>query len=117
MVGPCTQHAPKIFCALGPCTQHALCLIIAQPFRNVRMEDFAHECYSVEMFQNAYKRVVIPLNDKSFWPKVDIGVVVGASLAKRPVGQQRKNHFKSCLEGGSGKKPSMKDNEKARKLV
>jgi hypothetical protein len=81
------------------------------------MEDFVHEYYSIEMFQNAYKRVVIPLGDKSFWPKMDIGVAVGAPLAKRPVGRQWKNRFKGCLEGGSGKKPSAKDNEKTRKLV
>jgi hypothetical protein len=35
-----------------PC-QHALCLIIAQPFKNVKMEEFVHEYYSVEKFQNA----------------------------------------------------------------
>jgi hypothetical protein len=35
-----------------PC-QYALCLIIAQPFRNVKMEEFVHEYYSVEKFKNA----------------------------------------------------------------
>jgi hypothetical protein len=64
--------------------------IIAQAFKNVKMEEFVHEYYSVEKFQNAYKKVVIPLCDKSFWPKVDIGVPVGAPIAKRHVGQQRK---------------------------
>jgi hypothetical protein len=54
------------------------------------MEEFVHEYYSVEKFQNAYKMVVIPLCDKSFWPEVDIGVLVGAPLSKRPVGRQRK---------------------------
>jgi hypothetical protein len=97
-----------------PC-QHVLCLIIAQPFRNVKMEEFVHEYYSVEKFQNTYKRVMTPLCDKSFWPEVDIGVSVGAPLGKRLVGRQRKNRFKSCLEGGSGKKTTDKDKEKQRK--
>jgi hypothetical protein len=39
--------------------QHALCLIIAQPFRNVRLEEFIDDCYFVEKFQAAYKRVVV----------------------------------------------------------
>jgi hypothetical protein len=58
-----------------PC-QHALCLIIAQPFRNVKLEEFVDEYYSMEKFQNAYKRVVVPLGDKSFRPEVDIEVLV-----------------------------------------
>jgi hypothetical protein len=99
-----------------PC-QHALCLIIAQPFRDVKMEDFVHEYYSVQKFQNAYRRVVIAVGDKSFWPVVDFEVSVGAPLAKRPVGRQRKNRIKSCLEGGSGKKSSANENEKTRKLI
>jgi hypothetical protein len=97
-----------------PC-QHTLCLIIAQPFRDVKLEEFVDEYYSIEMFQNAYKRVVVPLGDKSFWPQVDIGVPVGAPLCKRPIGRQQKNRFKGCLEGGSGKNTT--DNEKTRKLI
>jgi hypothetical protein len=81
------------------------------------MEEFVHEYYSVEKFQNAYKMVVIPLCDKSFWPKVDIGVLVGAPLSKRPVGRQRKGRSKNCLEGGSGKKPSDKEKEKTKKMI
>jgi hypothetical protein len=73
-----------------PC-QHALCLIIAQPFRDVKLEEFVDEYYYVEKFQNAYKRVVVPLGDKSFWPQVNIGVIVGAPLSKRPMGRQQKN--------------------------
>jgi hypothetical protein len=44
-------------------------------------------------------------------------VVVGVSLAKRPMGRQRKNRFESCLEGGSGKKPSDNEEEKTRKMI
>jgi ribosomal protein L44E len=73
--------------------------------------------YSVEKFQNAYKWVVTPLGDKSFWPVVDISKAVGAPLAKRPMGWQQKNRIKSCLESGSGKKPSGNAKEKTRKLI
>jgi hypothetical protein len=48
-----------------PC-QHALCLIIAQPFRNIKLEEFIGNYYYMEKFKNAYKRVVVPLGDKSF---------------------------------------------------
>jgi hypothetical protein len=68
-------------------------------------------------FRIAYKRIVVPLGDKSFWPAVDIGVVVGVPLAKRPVGRQRKNRFESCLEGGSEKRPSANEKEKIRKMI
>jgi hypothetical protein len=40
------------------------------------LEEFIDDYYSIEKFKNAYKRVVVPLGDKSFWPKVDIGVPV-----------------------------------------
>jgi hypothetical protein len=99
-----------------PC-QHALCLIIAQPFRDVKLEEFVDKYYSVEKFQNAYKRVVVPLGDKSFWSEVDIDEEVGAPLAKRPVGRQRKNRIKGYLEGGSGKKPSDKEKGKNKEVV
>jgi hypothetical protein len=71
----------------------------------------------VEKFQNAYKRIVSPLCDKSFWPEVDIGVPVGAPLSKRHVGRQQKGRFKSSLEGGSVKKQSDKDKKKTKKMV
>jgi hypothetical protein len=40
------------------------------------LEEFIDDYYSIEKLKNAYKRVVVPLGDKSFWPKVDIGVPV-----------------------------------------
>jgi hypothetical protein len=52
-----------------PC-QHALCLIIAQPFRNVKLEELVDNYYSVEKFKNAYKRIIVSLGDKSFCPKL-----------------------------------------------
>jgi hypothetical protein len=79
------------------------------------LEEFVDEYYYVEKFQNAYKMVVVPLGDKSLWPQVNIGVTIRAPLCKRPVGRQRKNRMKGCLEGGSGKKAT--DKEKTKKLI
>jgi hypothetical protein len=59
------QHTSK------PC-QHALVVIIAQEFRDVRMEHFVDEYFSVEKFKKAYKRRVKQLGDNNFWPKVEI---------------------------------------------
>jgi hypothetical protein len=56
-----------------------------------QIEGVVDEYYFVEKFQNAYKWVVTPLGDKSFWLVVDISEAVGAPLAKRPVGWQQKN--------------------------
>jgi hypothetical protein len=70
----------------------------------------------MEKFKNAYKRIVVPLGDKSFWPKVGIRVPVQAPLVKRPVGRQMRNRMKGCFEGGSGKKKSGKEKEKTKKL-
>ncbi|CAA0829597.1 Unknown protein [Striga hermonthica] len=51
------QHTGK------PC-QHALALITQQPFRDVMMENFVNDYYSVERFKNAYKRIIEPLPDR-----------------------------------------------------
>jgi hypothetical protein len=91
------QHTGK------PC-QHGLTVIIAQDVRNVGMENFVDDYYSVDKFRKAYMRRIPPIGDRSFWPKVDFSNEVCAPIAKRGVGRQRKNRMKSCLEGGSGKK-------------
>lgn len=52
------QHTGK------PC-HHALALITAQPIRDVKMEDFVNEYYSVQRFKDCYKRLIEPLPDKS----------------------------------------------------
>ena len=98
------QHTGK------PC-QHALALITQQPTRDVQMENFVNEYYSVERFKNAYKRLIEPLPDRSQWVKVDLELEIGAPLGRRSVGRQRKNRIKGALEGGSGGK------KKTEKLV
>jgi hypothetical protein len=82
------------------------------------MENFVKDYFSVEKFKKAYGRLMEELGDRSLWPKVDIGFHVGAPLARRKVGRQRKNRIKECLEGGgSGKKTSANETEKAKKSV
>jgi hypothetical protein len=66
------------------------------------MENFVKDYFSVEKFKKAYGRLMEELGDRSLWPKVDIGFHVGAPLARRKVGRQRKNRIKECLEGGGG---------------
>ena len=80
------------------------------------MKDFVDEYYPVEKFRKAYSRLVEPLEDKFFWPKVDMASEVCAPIGRRPLGRQRKNKFKSCVEGGSGKKPTGNENEKTKKI-
>jgi hypothetical protein len=41
----------------GLSCQHALCLIITQPFRNVKLEEFVDDYYSVEKVKNVTSRV------------------------------------------------------------
>jgi hypothetical protein len=79
-------------------------VIIALDVRNVGMENFVDNYYSVDKYKKAYMRRVPLIGDRSFWSKVDFSNELCAPMAKRGVGRQRKNRIKSCLEGGSGKK-------------
>jgi hypothetical protein len=90
----------------------------AQPFKDVGMEHFVDEYFSVEKFKKAYARKIESIGDQGFGPKVDFAAHVGAPLGKRPVSRQRKNRIKGCLAGGgSGKKSADKETEKVRKLL
>jgi hypothetical protein len=77
-----------------PC-QHGLVVIIAQQSRSCKMEDFVDDYFSVEMFRKAYEGRIEQLEDKFFWPQVDITKTVVTPLQPRQVGRQRKNRFKS----------------------
>jgi hypothetical protein len=93
-------------------------VIIVQQFRDVGMEYFVDDYFSVAKFRKAFGRVFEELGDRSLWAKVDISFHVGAPLGRRKVGRQRKNRMKGCLKlGGSGQKASANECEKAKKLV
>jgi hypothetical protein len=77
---------------------------LAQELRNVGIENFVDDYYSIDKFRKAYLRRVPLIEDRSFWPTVDFASEVCAPMSKRGVGRQRKNRIKRCLEGGSGKK-------------
>jgi hypothetical protein len=47
---------------------------------------------------------VISLCDKSFWPKVDIGVPIGAPLSKRLVGDNGKIDSRTVLKVVAGRR-------------
>lgn len=74
-----------------PC-QHALQL-------DVNLEDFVNAYYYVEMFRNAYRKVIELLGDKSHWPQVEFPWMVGAPLPRKTIGRYRKVRINSYLEG------------------
>jgi hypothetical protein len=90
-------------------------VIIDQPYQDVGMEYFMDDYFSVEKFKKAYARLVESFADRGSWPKVPFAAEVGAPILKRAVGRQRKNRMKGCLEGGSSKKLSGNETEKAKK--
>jgi hypothetical protein len=77
------QHIGK------PC-QHGLSLITTTQSRNVMMEDFVHDYYSVEKFIKAYARRIEFMTSKEKWPKVDLPLQVGAPLKKGVFGGKEK---------------------------
>jgi len=89
------QHTGK------PC-QYVLAFVTSQ--KRIDLEQFVHEYYLVDRFMAAYGGEIEPMTDKSQWPQVHLPFVVGAPLAKRNVGRQRKLRIKGCLEGGHNKK-------------
>jgi ribosomal protein L44E len=100
------QHTGK------PCW-HALVFLIGK--RNVPLENYVHEYYSLEKFRAAYQGEVEPLTDKSQWPKVDLGFVMYPPRPKVSAGRRRKNRIKSFLEGG-GSKSKAKGKEKEKEV-
>ncbi|XP_014751623.2 uncharacterized protein LOC106865635 [Brachypodium distachyon] len=90
------QHTGK------PC-EHALVFLIGR--RNVQMEKYLHEYFSVKRFKAAYMGGIELLTDRSQWPNVKLDFVLHAPLPKRSAGRSRKLRLKSCLEkGGSSSK-------------
>ena len=54
--------------------------------------------------------LIEPMIDKTQWPQVELPFLVGAPLAKLPVGRRKKLRRKGWMEGGHKKKGS-KDGE------
>ena len=101
------QHTGK------PCW-HALVFLIGK--RNVPLENYIHEYFSLEKFRAAYQGEIEPLTDKAQWPKVNLGFVMYPPRPKVSAGRRRKNRIKSYLEGG-GSKSKAKGKEKEPKRL
>ena len=69
----------------------------------VDLEQFVHDYCLVNRFRAAYGREIEPMTDKTQWPQVDLPFLVGAPLAKLPVGRRRKLRRKGWMEGGHKK--------------
>jgi hypothetical protein len=83
-----------------PC-RHALAFL--QTERNVDLDSFVHEYYSVERFKIAYSGTIPTITDKSQWPKLNLGFKLLPPKLKIGPGRKRKNRFKASHEPGARK--------------
>ncbi|KAF0923183.1 hypothetical protein E2562_003394 [Oryza meyeriana var. granulata] len=49
------------------------------------------------------RKICEKMDDKSQWPKVNLGIKLLPPLTKRDIGRQRKNRIIGCLEKEGGK--------------
>jgi hypothetical protein len=70
-----------------PCS-HALSFI-ATHNRDLAMDDYVHELYSVEMFRKAYASVLPPMTSKHLWSQVDLGYKIKKPKLRRKPGRPR----------------------------
>jgi hypothetical protein len=76
---------------------------IARLSREVHMDDYAHEYFSVDKFKKAYSCVFNPMTSKQFWPRVDLGYQIKKPILKRKPGRPRKSRIKASDEPDSTK--------------
>ena len=94
----CTCRAWEI---TGKPCRHALAFI--QTERNIDLDSFVHDYYSVERFKIAYSGTIPTMTDKSQWPKVSLGFKLRPPKLKIGPGRKRKNRFKASHEPGARK--------------
>jgi hypothetical protein len=85
-----------------PCS-HALAFI-ATHSRDLEMDDYVHEFYSVEMFRKAYEGVFPPMTSKHLWSRVDLGYKIKKPKLRRKPGRPRVARIKASGEPGKKKK-------------
>ncbi len=85
-----------------PCS-HALAFI-AKLSREVCMDDFVHEYFSIERFKKAYAGVFNPITSKHMWPRVDLGYKIKKPKLRRKPGRPRVSRMKASDEAGTRKK-------------
>ncbi|TVU51159.1 hypothetical protein EJB05_02567, partial [Eragrostis curvula] len=79
-----------------PCS-HALAFI-AKLTREINMEDFVHEYYSVERFRKAYAQTFKPMTSKLQWPRLDLGFKIKKPKLRRKPGRPRVARIKASDE-------------------
>uniref|UniRef100_A0A0A9A4E2 Uncharacterized protein n=1 Tax=Arundo donax TaxID=35708 RepID=A0A0A9A4E2_ARUDO len=80
-----------------PCT-HAIAYICS--LRNLKVEHYVNEYYSVQRFKDTYQFEVNPMGDKSQWPTLDPGFEMRPPKLERPGGRPMKKSIKSSGEPG-----------------
>jgi hypothetical protein len=84
-----------------PC-RHALAFI-AKLSREIHMDDYVHEYFSVAKFKKTSSGVFNPMTSKQFWPRVDPGYKIKKPILRRKPGRPRKSRIKASDEPGSTK--------------
>lgn len=84
-----------------PC-DHALAFL--GYLRDVDMNDYIHEYFSVERFKKAYAGHFPPMTFKNQWTKIDIGYTLKKPKLRRRPGRPRKQRIKASEEEGSSRK-------------
>jgi hypothetical protein len=82
---------------------HAL-IFIAKISREVQMDEFVHEYFSVDRYRKAYASKFNPMTSKHQWPHVDLGYKINKSKLRRKPGRPRKSSIKTFDEVGTSKK-------------
>jgi hypothetical protein len=85
-----------------PCN-HALS-VIAKLSREVQMEEFIHEYYSVDRLRKAYAGAFTPMTSKHQWPHVDLGYKICKPKLRRKPGRPRVSRTKASDGAGTKKK-------------
>ncbi|TVU22277.1 hypothetical protein EJB05_31961, partial [Eragrostis curvula] len=85
-----------------PCN-HALAFI-ATLTREVNMEEFVYEYYSVERFRKAYAGTFKPMTSKHQWTPVNLGYKIKKPKLRRKPGRPRVARIRASDEGGTGKR-------------
>jgi hypothetical protein len=79
-----------------PCS-HALALLTKQS-RQVDMNDYVHEYYSVERLSATYAGVFNPMTSKHLWTEVDIGYKISKPKPRRKPGRSKVGRIKPSDE-------------------
>jgi hypothetical protein len=96
----CTYRAWQV--TEKPCI-HALAFI-AKLSREVQMDEFVREYFSVKRLRKAYAGTFVPMTSKDLWPRVDLGFKIHKPKLRRKPGRPRKSRFKAYDEVNSSKK-------------